>query len=188
MPSFLDAAYHVLKDMDRPMSAEEITQQAVDRGLLVTIGKTPAATMSASIYMDIKEKGGASRFIQSGLNRFVVNKEPKARPEPDFDPKPKAKKTIKGQPLAHTDTAHKLLDHEISAIRAFLGGLSANPPTSEKLCDWVTMCYTIGLFSEGMALFGFVDPLEVNDWYYSRTKKLARLCTIHQESSSKGKV
>lgn len=31
MPIFLDAAYQVLKDMDRPMSAEEITKQALDQ-------------------------------------------------------------------------------------------------------------------------------------------------------------
>lgn len=185
MPAFLDAAYQILKDSNRPMSAEEITQQALDRGLLVTRGKTPAATMSASLYMDIKEKGGASRFIQSGPNRFAINKELKAQPELDLRLKPILKRASRRHLLAHNDSAHKLLDDEIAALRAFLGGLSSQPPTSEKLCDWVTMCYTLGLYSEGADLFGFVDPLDVNEWYYSRTKKLARLCTLHREGHEK---
>jgi len=188
MPAFLDAAYQILEDTDRPMSAEEITQQALDRGFLVTKGKTPAATMSASIYMDIKEKGAASRFVQTNPNRFAINKEPKAQHKPDFKTKSKVNKASGRHRLVQADSAHKLLDHELTAIRAFLSGLSTQPPTSEKLCDWVTMCYTFELYSEGVDLFGFVDLLDVNEWYYTRTKKLARLCALHQEGSNHEKV
>ena len=49
----------------------------------------------------------------------------------------------------------------------------------EKICDWVTMCYSLGLHAEGAELFSFVDPLEVNVWYYERTKKMARVCAMH---------
>lgn len=182
MPVFLDAAFHVLKDTNGPMSAGEITQQAIDRGLLVTKGATPAATMSASLYMDIKEKGATSRFIQVGPNLFAINGEHHPQLESDAKPKIKAKSVSKRPHLPHTASTHKFLDIEIASIRAFLSGQSPHPPTSEKLCDWVTMCYTFGLYSEGVDLFSFVDPLEVNEWYYTRTKKMARLCTLHQEN------
>ena len=188
MPSFLDSAYQILKDMDRPMSVEEITQQALDRGFLVTKGKTPAATMSAMIYMDIKRKGQTSRFIQVGPNCFTVNNGSKEYPESAFKPKSKPKATKQKSSLLHADSDHKLLDHEIALIRSFLDGISSQPPTSEKLCDWITMCYTLGLYSEGMDLFDFVDPLDVNEWYYTRTKKLARLCALHHERSNTQKA
>ncbi len=185
MPAFLDAAYQVLKEMDSPMSAEEITQQALDRGLLITRGVTPAATMSASLYMDIKEKGIASRFIQVGPNRFTINGGSQPLLELDTKPKLIINKTSKRTELVRADPSHKLFDHEIALIRAFLRGQSPQSPTSEKICDWVTLCYTFGLYSEGVDLFGFIDPLEVNEWYYTRTKKLARLCALHQGNNSK---
>jgi hypothetical protein len=188
MPSFLDAAYQVLQDMDRPMSAQDITQQALEQGLLVTKGKTPTDTMAACIYRDIQKKGGGSQFILAGPNRFAINKEPNMQLELDFDIKPRVKKAIRRPPLVQADAAHQLLEHEVTTIRSFLGGLSSQTPTSEKLCDWVTMCYTFGLYSEGVDLFGFVDPSDVNEWYYTRTKKLARLCDLHRKNSSKEKV
>jgi hypothetical protein len=180
VPVFLDAAYQILKGMDQPMSAEEITQQAHDRGLLVTRGKTPAATMSASLYMDIKEKRSTSRFIQVGPNRFSVNEE--YLPQLELDAKTKIKS--KRSQLSQAASAHKLLDKEMALIKAYLSGQNPHPPTSEKLCDWVTMCYTFGLFSEGVDLFSFIDPLEVNEWYYARSKKIVRLCKLHQENQS----
>ncbi|MEN4011380.1 MAG: winged helix-turn-helix domain-containing protein [Bellilinea sp.] len=188
MPTFLDAAYQILIATDRPMSAEEITRQALDRGLLETKGETPAATMSARLYMDIKEKGAASRFIQVGRNLFTTISTTNGQQRPQFEaaaqPKIKPKSARKSPQLPHATSAHQILDIEIASIKAFLGGQSPHPPTSEKLCDWVTMCYTFGLFSEGVELFNFVEPLEVNEWYYLRTKKMARLCRIHQENHS----
>lgn len=175
MSIFLNAAYEILIDTDRPMSAEEITQKALERGLLVTRGATPVATMSASLYIDIKEKGVASRFIQVGPNRFTINE---VSPQSLSDVKQKEKKVRKTPKQSVATSAHALLDTEIALIRTYLVGQSPNTPTSEKLCDWVTMCYAFGLYSEGIELLGYIDPQEVNEWYYERTKRLARLCGL----------
>jgi hypothetical protein len=48
--TFLEAAEEVLRTSKRPLSAAEITERAIHRGLLATRGKTPAATMTARLY------------------------------------------------------------------------------------------------------------------------------------------
>jgi hypothetical protein len=48
--TFLEAAEQVLQKAGRPMTAQEIIDVAVKRGLIETVGKTPAATMSARLY------------------------------------------------------------------------------------------------------------------------------------------
>lgn len=178
MSIFLNAAFQVLSDYDRPLSAEEITQYALDRGILKTRGATPAATMSASLYVDIREKGAASRFVQVGPNRFSINKEPNVQVPYDVRRKPKGRAISKGHQPNNATAAHKSLDREIAHIKAFLGGQKQEPPTSEKICDWITMCYTLELFSEGVDLFNFIVQSEVNEWYFQRTKKMMRLCAL----------
>jgi hypothetical protein len=44
------AAETVLRSANKPLTADEITEIALRRGLLQTKGKTPAATMSAALY------------------------------------------------------------------------------------------------------------------------------------------
>lgn len=179
MSTFLDAAYLVLKDSDHPMSPAEITQKAIDQGFLNTIGATPAATMAASIYVDIKRKGEASKYIQTGPNQFALNGN--WEPQSTFKTKYVPKKVVvkKKEQVNVPSIAHQHLDREILLIHSFLSGKSEQSPTSEKICDWVTLCYSLELFSEGKELFSCVDPVEVNDWYYERTRKMARLCTLH---------
>jgi hypothetical protein len=48
--TFLEAAEAVLRTSKRPLSAAEITDIALERGLLKPRGRTPAATMSAALY------------------------------------------------------------------------------------------------------------------------------------------
>jgi hypothetical protein len=48
--TFLTAAEQVLQEAKRPLTAREITQFAISRGLLKSAGKTPEATMSARLY------------------------------------------------------------------------------------------------------------------------------------------
>jgi hypothetical protein len=48
--TFLEAAEAVLRAAKRPLTAREITDIALQRGLLRTGGKTPEATMSAKLY------------------------------------------------------------------------------------------------------------------------------------------
>lgn len=48
--TFLQAAEAVLRRAKKPMTAAEITDVALRRGLLQTSGKTPVATMSSRLY------------------------------------------------------------------------------------------------------------------------------------------
>jgi hypothetical protein len=48
--TFLEAAEEVLRDAKEPLRIGEITERALARGLIQTVGKTPAATMSARLY------------------------------------------------------------------------------------------------------------------------------------------
>lgn len=60
----------MLKEAGKPMHVRDITEQAVRRGLIVTEGKTPEATMSAQIlYEDRRPEG---RFVRLGKNRVAL--------------------------------------------------------------------------------------------------------------------
>lgn len=73
--------------------------------------------------------------------------------------------------------AYAVLDAQVTAVRDFLNGRSGRP-SDERLCDWVNFCYEFGLFREGRELFKLIDPSQVNDWYYERTRRLARVCAM----------
>ncbi len=69
--SFLDAAEQVLGESGgrEPLHYREITQRALERGLIRTQGRTPADTMNASIGEDSKRRknrGQAPRFVRHG--------------------------------------------------------------------------------------------------------------------------
>jgi hypothetical protein len=57
--TYLEAAVAVLKGSGTPMTASEITRRAIERRLLRTQGKTPAATMSARLYIEIAKNPNA---------------------------------------------------------------------------------------------------------------------------------
>jgi hypothetical protein len=48
--TYYEAALQVLRSIQRPLTTQEITDQAVKRGLIAPRGKTPHATMSAALY------------------------------------------------------------------------------------------------------------------------------------------
>jgi hypothetical protein len=48
--TFLEAAEQILRAAKRPMLAQEITAEALEKGLIQTDGKTPQATMTARLY------------------------------------------------------------------------------------------------------------------------------------------
>jgi hypothetical protein len=68
--TFFEAAQKVLKEKGMPLKVEEITNLAIERGMINTSGKTPAATMGARIYIDIKNKGNKSLFVKFGRGKF----------------------------------------------------------------------------------------------------------------------
>lgn len=72
--NFKEAAIHVLKRENRPLSAKEITQIALEEGLIETGGKTPHATLAAQIYTDLQQKGEKSSiFLKVKRGMFVLN-------------------------------------------------------------------------------------------------------------------
>jgi hypothetical protein len=68
--NFKRAAYKVLKKVQRPLSAKEITELALKEKLITTKGATPEATMAAQIYIDIKVKKEKSVFTKTGRGLF----------------------------------------------------------------------------------------------------------------------
>ena len=68
---FLDAAVEVLRDAGRPMTSNEITEVALQRGLIETRGKTPRATMSPRLYIYIRDhpEGLVVRVAEPGRTR-----------------------------------------------------------------------------------------------------------------------
>jgi hypothetical protein len=55
--TYSEAALLVLKSSRKPLSTEEITQRAVEQGLIVPRGKTPNATMAAALYGPLSRSG-----------------------------------------------------------------------------------------------------------------------------------
>lgn len=63
MASYLDAAEGVLAAAQAPLTAQQITAEALRRGLLQPAGKTPAATMAARLYVEVRDNP-ASRIVR----------------------------------------------------------------------------------------------------------------------------
>jgi hypothetical protein len=64
----------------------------------------------------------------------------------------------------------------VRRIQDFLQGRGNDTPKSEDMCDWIQLCYTLGLYREGAALWQYVQRDEVNAWLYERSKKIATVC------------
>jgi len=66
--SFLDMAYDVLKDADRPLTHQEIWAKGAEAGLakkLRTSGRTPWASLGSRLYVDIRDNRN-TKFIKIG--------------------------------------------------------------------------------------------------------------------------
>ena len=72
--SFKEAAAKILKEADEPLSAKEITELAIEKGLIETSGATPEATMAAQLYTDIN-KSTSSEFKKVGKGKFALKKQ-----------------------------------------------------------------------------------------------------------------
>lgn len=53
--TFIAAAIEVLRRADGPLTIEDLTRRALVQGLLTTKGKTPAATMTAQLYVAARD-------------------------------------------------------------------------------------------------------------------------------------
>lgn len=70
--TFAEAAYQVLKQVGKPLSANEITSVALEQGMISTVGKTPSATMSSRLYVDVTRKGDDSKFVKVSRSKFAL--------------------------------------------------------------------------------------------------------------------
>jgi hypothetical protein len=73
MNKFKNAAIEILDKVKAPLHYKEITQQALEAGLLETDGATPELSMNAQLSVDIKQKGTASEFIRVSPGVFSLN-------------------------------------------------------------------------------------------------------------------
>ena len=109
--SLLDAAYEVLKKSGRPMSPLDMIVPILESGAWTTKGKTPAQTLGARLYVDIKKLGAKSRFVNAGNGRFALSgvktDELAAQvPLPGFGAK---SASVGGKTYSFTDCAEKVL-------------------------------------------------------------------------------
>ena len=68
--SFLDAALVVLSQSNHALTSAEITAKALERGLVTTTGKTPEASMSAALYVELgRPKSRVAKLSRPGPTR-----------------------------------------------------------------------------------------------------------------------
>jgi len=68
----LDAATQVLAETGEAMTAGGMMAAILEKGLWTTKGKTPAATLYASILREIQKKGDEARFVKSERGKFAL--------------------------------------------------------------------------------------------------------------------
>jgi hypothetical protein len=56
--TYFEAALQILRSSPRPLTTQEITERALERGLIVPRGKTPHATMGAVLYRRLNTDAG----------------------------------------------------------------------------------------------------------------------------------
>jgi hypothetical protein len=79
MNKFKNVAIKILQNSNGPLHYKEITEKALEEGLLETEGATPEASMNAQISVEIKTEGDNSRFIRTTPGTYTLN--PKFTPE-----------------------------------------------------------------------------------------------------------
>ena len=79
--SFKEAAIQILKSAKEPLSAKDIADLAIQRGLISTEGKTPEATMAAQIYVDI-DRNKKTKFKKVGRGKFSLREQTESAASP----------------------------------------------------------------------------------------------------------
>jgi len=70
--SGLDAAANVLSTAKEPMSAKQIVEAAIGKGLWQSKGATPHATIYSAMIREIAAKGKDARFKKVDRGRFAA--------------------------------------------------------------------------------------------------------------------
>ena len=82
-PKLLAAAEAALAAAGAPQAAAELVAVMAADGSWVSASKTPAATVSAALYVDIKTRGDASPFVKSGPGLFGLRgRDPETQSKP----------------------------------------------------------------------------------------------------------
>ena len=71
-PSLLNQAATVLKESGQPMNAKAMVEAVLAKGEWATKGKTPAATLYASILREIQKKGDQAQFAKTKRGKFAL--------------------------------------------------------------------------------------------------------------------
>jgi HB1/ASXL restriction endonuclease-like protein with HTH domain len=67
--TYLEAALKVLRGSKRPLTSREVTDASIRRGLIVPVGKTPEATMTAALYTASQHRGDLTKVSEPGPTR-----------------------------------------------------------------------------------------------------------------------
>jgi hypothetical protein len=67
--TYYEAALQVLRSARHPLTAREITDRAIERGLITPHGKTPHDTMSSKLYVRAKKDTDLVRLVTPGNGR-----------------------------------------------------------------------------------------------------------------------
>lgn len=105
--TFVEAAFRILKQARKALSADEITSIALNQAMISTLGKTPSATMGAILYVDIKTKGDKSKFDKVDRGKFALKEWSKSGVMVDSSFRPSSFK----------DVAYKVLKSENHPLR-----------------------------------------------------------------------
>ena len=97
-----EAAIQILAEAEKPLHAREITARMIETGLWKTKGKTPAATVGAMLYADIKKKGADSPFVRVASQTFSL------QDSTETETGATTSATITG--TSFSDCAHKVLE------------------------------------------------------------------------------
>lgn len=68
---FLGAALEVLAEATRPLTSREVAERVIERGLVLTSGKTPEASLTAALYVALRDARapGLERLSDPGPTR-----------------------------------------------------------------------------------------------------------------------
>ena len=70
--SLVGAAVKILRETGQPMNAKAMVEAVPAKGEWSTKGKTPAATLYASILREIQKKGDQARFVKTERGKFAL--------------------------------------------------------------------------------------------------------------------
>jgi len=183
--SWCDAAYQVLKTINKPLGPTELTERIAKSGLVTSRSRSPVNTVYSCISQDMKTKGTRSRFMKFGKKLGLAEWADKYLDD-----------TIQSE--LHTDTQARYwgqfksrvipekelvtsVRNEIQEIRSFIRGDIESEPSQEKLCFWVWFCYQFGLFWEGSIVFRKINTLNVAPPLYQIIKKMGVVCENRRE-------